>query len=108
MTEIKDTLEKMLLAEKQAAGIVKQADEQARTTVEHAHRQASEVLAKAREEAHRQAVRIVEEALDSARKEKAAQLDAVRQKLKGLPAQIPAERRRAAADLIVKSILGDA
>jgi len=102
---MKDTLERMLEAEKEAGQIVSDADNEARKAVDEAHRRASDIVNEAREASHREAKKIVDEAVDAARKEKAHRLAEVSHKLESLPRQVPAERKREAAELVVKAVL---
>ena len=105
MTEIKQTLERMLEAEKQAQSIVSEAEKQARTILDNAHRRAAEVMARTREEAQREAAKTIDDAVAEARAEKARRLEEVRRKLQSLPELIPAARKNEAADVLLKAFL---
>ena len=104
MTEINDSLERMLKAERQAREIVQEAEKQAAKLQDDAQRAASEILSRARDDARTKAAAIVDEAAAQARAEKQQQIEAVRQKLESLPDQIPDDRRKEAVRLILDAI----
>jgi len=106
MTEIKDTLERMIAAEHQAREIVDEAERKARGVIDDAHRQAAEIVAKAREEARDRASKAVTEAVAKGKIEKQQRLDAVKQNLELLPGQIAVDRKEKATDLVVRAVLG--
>ena len=102
---MKDTLEKMLAAEKQAEEIVAEAENQAKATLDEALRRAAETISRAREAAHEQARKIMDDAVKAAQDEKAERLDEIRRQLESLPAQVPDDRRQKAARLILNAVL---
>lgn len=102
---MKDTLEKMLAAEKQAEEIVAEAESQAKATLDEALRRAAETISRAREAAHEQARKIMDDAVKAAQDEKAERLDEIRRQLESLPAQVPDDRRQEAARLILNAVL---
>ena len=105
MTEIKDTLERMIAAERQAKEIVDETERQARTIVDDAHRQAAEIVAKAREEARDRASRMIADAVAQGTAEKQQRLDAVKQKLESLPDEIAGDRKEKAIEAVVGAVL---
>jgi V/A-type H+-transporting ATPase subunit G/H len=102
---MKDTLEKMLEAERQAEKIVSDADAQARNTLDDAHRRAADTVSDAREASHAEAQKIIDEAVQSAGDRKTQLLEEVRKKVESLPEHVPDERKQQAADLIAKAVL---
>ena len=105
MTEIKDTLERMIQGEKQAEAIVGEGEKKARAARDEAQRRASEMLAAAREDARKQAAAVVEAGVAQAKAEKAKRLEKIRQELKSLPDRVSAEHKRKAEELIVRTVL---
>ena len=106
MTEIKDTLERMIAAERQAKEIVDDAERRARQVIDDAHRQADEILAKAREEARDRASGIIADAIARGSAEKQQRLEAVKKKLESLPDEIAADRKEKAIEVAVRAVLG--
>jgi len=104
---MKDTLEKMLAAEREAEEIVKEAEAESRKKLDDARRRAVEVLDKARETAHAEAQKIMNEAVEAAAAEKQQRLDRIRAELESLPERVPDDRKKAAADVIVRTILAE-
>lgn len=104
---MKDTLEKMVQAEREAESIVNEAEAEARRQVDDAQRRAAGIREEAKANAHAEAQKIMEEAVESAQNRKRQRLDEIRAQLEPLPASVPAESKQAAADLIVKAILAE-
>ena len=107
MTELTDTLQRMLQAEREARRIVDEGEKQARQRLDEALRQASEKIAAAREEARARSAEVIARAVAEARAEKQRKVEAVRQELLSFPAKVPEDRMREAVGLIVNAILRD-
>ena len=102
---MKDLIEQVLEIEQKAAGIVEQAELDARKTVDTAHNEARDIVENARAEAAAQMQTIIETGISNAHFEHDRRLEEARRDSDQL-AQIDPDAVERAADIIVDAVLG--